>query len=87
VVVELHGYYAKDNCDGAAAMWTTTNHDTKAKSEGQGLRGVGVRACVNFSLVEFKTCVNTVSNVVDHYDHSKHIRFPQILVLFCSCHI
>jgi hypothetical protein len=33
--------------------------------------------------VEFKTSVNTVSNVVDLYDHSKHFRFSQILVLYC----
>jgi hypothetical protein len=38
-------------------------------------------------LVEYLTCVNTVSNITVLYDHWKHIRFPHILVLFCCCHL
>jgi hypothetical protein len=39
------------------------------------------------SLVEYLTCVNTVSNIIVLYYYRKHIRFPHTLVLFCCCHL
>jgi hypothetical protein len=45
------------------------------------------KECYFASFVEYVTCVNTVSNNTVLYDHKKHIRFPQILVLLWCSHL